>query len=122
MIEPTAEGPSAVEKKTALKAKRTGQTCITLFVVFVIVLLAFGKQPFVKVDGPKGFAINYDFISCLGNLALCVISECRGYGCAKGSTRSRLCRRNSETFFDRRLSHDGSHLLEILARVKNNLL
>lgn len=56
----------AVDNKEALKTKRAGQTCITLFVVFVISLLSFGKAPLARVASSDGSRVNFNLISCLG--------------------------------------------------------
>jgi len=57
---------AAAGRKEALKAERAGQTCVTLFVVFVISLFAFGKAPLARIVGTKGARANFDLISCLG--------------------------------------------------------
>ena len=46
--------------------KRAGGSCITLFVVFVIVLFAFGKSPVNRITGDGDSRINFNMISCLG--------------------------------------------------------
>jgi hypothetical protein len=56
------------EQKRLRRIKRAGQNGILAFVVLVIVLLAFGKSPVDKMDGPQGYRLNFNFISCLGIL------------------------------------------------------
>jgi len=67
MSEPTTdEQRVAADFRKASKTARVGQTCITLFVMFVISLLAFGKAPLARIVGTKGSRLNFDLISCLG--------------------------------------------------------
>ena len=63
------EQAAAVNGKELLKAKRAGQTCITLFVVFLVSLLSFGKAPLARVVGTDGSRANLDLLSCLGIVA-----------------------------------------------------
>lgn len=54
------------DEKQSAKIKRAGYSCITLFVVFVIVLLSFGKAPLTRTAGEGGSRVNFNLISCLG--------------------------------------------------------
>ena len=54
------------DKKQAAKIKRAGYSCITLFVVFVIVLLSFGKTPLTRTTSEEATRVDFDLISCLG--------------------------------------------------------
>ncbi len=66
MAEQIQDDQTETNVKETLKIKRTGQTCITFFVVFVICLISFGKTPLVKIVGKDGYSVNFDFPSCLG--------------------------------------------------------
>jgi hypothetical protein len=66
MVDQTSNEQAAVENREASKIKRVGQTCVSMFVVFVISLLSFGKAPFAKVTGTDGSRVNFNLISCLG--------------------------------------------------------
>ncbi len=54
------------DRKQSITIKRVGQSCITLFVVFVIVLFAFGKSPVNRITSDGGSHINFNMISCIG--------------------------------------------------------
>ncbi len=52
--------------KQDVTLKRAGQSSITLFVVFIIVLMSFGQAPVARVSSNGGFRLNFNIISCLG--------------------------------------------------------
>lgn len=60
MAEQMPDEQAAADLKGMLKIRRVGQTCITMFVVFVISLLAFGKDPLGSM------AYKGSLVSCLG--------------------------------------------------------
>ncbi len=66
----TASGQSTNDgqenKSEDKQAKRAGQTCITLFVVFVVSLLAFTRPPAESVTGDNGYMLQFDLLSSLG--------------------------------------------------------
>jgi len=66
MSEQVQQEQTPVDRADALKAKRAGQTCITVFVVFLVSLLSFGKAPISRVAGTDGSRVNFNLISCLG--------------------------------------------------------
>lgn len=66
MIYEAAPEQAVADRREASRAKRVGQTCITLFVVFVVSLLSFGKPPVGRAMGVRGSGINLDLFSCLG--------------------------------------------------------
>ena len=66
MNEQTSNGQDAMDRRDAIRLKRTGQTCLTIFVVFLLSLLSFGKAPLGKTTDGAGFRINFNFISSLG--------------------------------------------------------
>ena len=66
-MEPQASGSQpAGDAKEAVRAKRAGGSCITLFVVFLISLLSFGHAPWNTVAEGQGGRLNFNLISCLG--------------------------------------------------------
>lgn len=66
MNQQTSNERAAVDRREASRIRRAGRTCITLFVVFLISVLSFGKAPFHTVTGTEGSRVNFDLISCLG--------------------------------------------------------
>ena len=64
MEDQTPQPPSAEDRRDALKTRRAGQTSITLFAVFIITLLSFGRAPVAMQPG--GGRMNLDLVSCLG--------------------------------------------------------
>ncbi|MCK4627285.1 MAG: hypothetical protein KAV00_18370 [Phycisphaerae bacterium] len=65
-MDETQNRDDAGKELQARVIKRAGQSCITLFVVFVIALFAFGKTPLNRVTGEESSRINFNVISCLG--------------------------------------------------------
>jgi hypothetical protein len=70
MTAETSVEQTTAQAKEARKSKRAGQSCITLFVVAVIVvaMMSFGKVPFVMSGGSDGSRLDFDLASCLGIL------------------------------------------------------
>ncbi len=69
MDEQTAIQPPPVpDARQASRMKRTGQTALTLFVVFVILLpLGFGRTPLSRLPAPGGgYQIDFDLFSTVG--------------------------------------------------------
>ena len=66
MAEQVPDEQAAVDDKETRKVKRAGQTCVTIFVVFLISLLSFGKRPMETVSGTGGSSGNLNLISTLG--------------------------------------------------------
>jgi hypothetical protein len=66
MNEQAQQEQTPVDRGDALKAQRAGQTCIAVFVVFLVSLLSFGKAPISRVAGTDGSRVNFNLISCLG--------------------------------------------------------
>ncbi|MFA6134112.1 MAG: Yip1 family protein [Phycisphaerae bacterium] len=62
----TTETLPTVDAKEAMKARRAGGSCITLFVVFLVTLLSFGKAPWGITAGEHGRRLDFNLISCLG--------------------------------------------------------
>lgn len=48
--------------------RRVGQSCITVFVVFLLTLFAFGAAPVTRSSSESGWGMNADGLSCLGIL------------------------------------------------------
>ena len=67
-MESTSGTPAAEDRKAALRIKRTGQSCITLFVVFAVLsgLFSFGKAPWSRSGDDQGGMLNFNFISLIG--------------------------------------------------------
>ncbi len=65
-MEETQISNEVEDKKQARVIKRAGENCIVLFVVFVIVLFAFGKSPVNRITSDGGGGVNYNMISCIG--------------------------------------------------------
>ncbi len=66
MTKQPAQEQAGLSKRDALKVKRTGQSSITMFVVFVISLLSFGQAPISRIAGTDGYRMNFNLFSCLG--------------------------------------------------------
>ena len=58
--------PDQTDPKQPSIARRAGQNCIALFVLFVITLLAFGKAPLTRTAIDGGSGADFNLISCLG--------------------------------------------------------
>lgn len=66
MSQPTADAPAVSCVGEARKARRAGQTCYTLLVLFAVTLFAFGKPPWLWISDGGTSRLDFDLISCLG--------------------------------------------------------
>jgi len=61
-----SDGQTRADSTEARKLRRTGQTCVTLAVVFAVSLFSFGKPPLVRTGGAGASRVDFNLISCLG--------------------------------------------------------
>ena len=66
MSDEMPNGETQADSTEARKLRRTGQTCITLAVVFAISLASFGKPPLVRTGDAMNSRVDFNLISCIG--------------------------------------------------------
>lgn len=66
MSEPVSYAPATADVPDQRRLRRAGQTALTLFVVFVVSLLAFGQPAMVRTATPTGYALNFNLLSTAG--------------------------------------------------------